>query len=1056
VGGTNLAKLDSVIRHAITPPSFDETKLRRDRLVDQLHANVPRKLVAIAAPPGYGKTTLLADFTLNTELPVCWVRITPADQDVFRFVNVFNESLKKRFRRLSGKIELEKLFGTPPEALGRIFAETIDEHISETFVIVLDDVHLINKSKGTTTFLDSLLEVLPEQVTIIASGREVLEVSLARLMAKGALAGLGPQDLALTTGEIVEIAQLQSGLSLTDEHASRLFDETKGWVTGLILSGELSGKDLPSLVFDSRPMVYEYLASVVLNRQPDDQRRFMLDSSVFPVMTAEACDQVLERDDSKEVLLRLLRAGLFVSATNETPRIFEYHPQFREFLLDSATASDPERLIRLKRRAAEHLEVEGASEQAVDLYVSAGEYTQAADLAEREAQSMYQQGRWQTLVKWAGLLAQEEVPIPYVHLYLAQNALDQGRIEEAESSFEKAQAWIDDRCTKSIRAFAETTRGQIAFRKQDYPAVNVAVERAEKLLHPRGSRLRKAQCLRLRSQLVEMQSGAYEQALSYVNDAVDLLHQSDHALVLAYTYLDQGYLHARLGDAFEAHASNLKAHELLVELGAPEPLARSFNNLAFDAHKTGDYLDALELFSEALKNARRAAAAVMETNILYGQADLFSDLDLALQAAELYGQALTISTEIDDVNLIRYGCVQTSVLHRRRDSYSLANQWLARAIELGGDAEKDPSIRIQLAAIETQAHPEKSLETLLALDQNQQLTDVYLKTLVKFFLARTYHSIKEHESAVTAMGEALDWAGANGTEHLLAAELGHDEVMRDFTRQYLSTHPIHAVMNRRIDSMRVLAQQYKDASEHERTPDTLSFQGLGASLVHGSEIDITELKPLAREVLFFIVDKERVERETILENFWPHHPPGRQVSNLHTALYSLRRLLGKETIVHDGAAYALNPDLNTEYDVDRFDRTAAVAEGLPPGDPRRMFALTEAIHSYGGPFLPEFNSEWVVERRRFLELRYLDLLSLHAQEALVRDQASRAIHTLREALEIDPFRDDTNLHYLEALGRLGRRSEAVDHYQRYVRLLADELGLDPPQELRELYTRLIG
>lgn len=1048
--------MDSVIRHAITPPSFDETKVHRDRLVDQLHANVPRKLIAIAAPPGYGKTTLLADFTANTELPVCWVRISTADQDVYRFVSVLNESLKKRFRRLSGKIELEKLFGTAPESLGRVFAETIDEHISETFVIVLDDVHLINSSKGVTTFLDAMLEVLPEQVTIIAAGREVLEVSLARLMAKGALAGLGPQDLALTPGEIVELAQQQSGLSLTDDHAERLFEETKGWVTGLILSGELSGKDLPSLVFDSRPMVYEYLASVVLNRQPDDQRRFMLDSSVFPVMTAAACDQVLEREDSQDVLLQLLREGLFVSATNETPRVFEYHPQFREFLLDSAEASDPKRAIRLKRRAAQHLEEEGASEQAVDLYVSAAEYEQAANLAEREAQKMYQQGRWQTLQEWAKLLEYHDVELPNVHLYIAQNALDQGHLEDANVSFEHAQVWVTEDDAKSLKAFSETIRGQIAMKERDYQAVHLALDKAEELLHPGGSRMRKAQCLRLRADVLEAEHGDFLKALDLVDRAIELLQQTDYPLVLAFTYLDQAYLHARLGDAIEAHASNLKAHDILMDLGAPEPLARSFNNLAFDAHKMGQYLESLNLYSEGLKYARRAAAPIVETNILYGQADLFSDLDLALQAAELYGQALATSTEINDVNFIRYGCVQTSALHRRRQSYSLANQWLARAIELGSDEEADPSIHIQMAAVEAQVNTKKSIETLAALDQDQSLSDVYLKTLCKYFLARGHFLLEDKRSASVYLENALDWSGANGTEHLLAAELSHDEIMRGFARERIAQHPVYTVINRRIESMRVLAQQYKHSSDEERAPDTLSFQALGASRLHGEALDLTKLKPLAREVLFFIIDRRQVEREALLELFWPHHPPGRQVSNLHTALYSLRRLLGKETIVHDGSAYAVNPELNIEYDVTRFERAAGVAEGLPPGDPRRMFALTEAIHSYSGPFLPEFNSEWVLDRRRFLELRYLDLLSLHAQEALVRDQAARAVQTLREALEIDPLRDDTNLHYLEALGRLGRRSEAVDHYQRYVRLLADELGLDPPEEVRQLYTRLLG
>jgi DNA-binding SARP family transcriptional activator len=607
-----------------------------------------------------------------------------------------------------------------------------------------------------------------------------------------------------------------------------------------------------------------------------------------------------------------------------------------------------------------------------------------------------------------------------------------------------------------LQALLETIRGQIAMRQKDYKAVHKALDRAEELLHPAGSRMRKAQCLRLRADVIEAEKGDLEAALELVDQAVELLQDTESQLVLANTYLDRAYLTARLGDFIEAHSSNVKAHEILVELGAPEPLARSFNNLANDALNSGSYLEALELYSEGLKRARRAASPIMETNILYGQADLFSDLDLALQAAEIYGQALTISSEIDHPRLIRYGCVQTSVLHRRRDSLALANQWLARAIELEAGSNPEPSVQIQLAAIEANVHPEKALETFSRFDKDPEGSDVYVKTLAKYFIARTHYLMDDMDLARQVLEAALDWAGANGTEHLLAGEFAHDALMREFGREQLGQHPVFVVVSRRVESMRALAQQYKDSADQQATPDTLSFQALGASVLHSGDLDIMELKPLAREVLFFIIDRERVEREQLLETFWPHHPAGRQVSNLHTALYSLRRLLGKETIVHDGAAYALNSELSTEYDVARFERASEVAESLPPGDPRRLFALTEAIHSYRGPFLPEFSSDWVLDRRRFLELRYLDLLSLHAQEALVRDQASRAVQTLRQALEIDPLRDDTNLHYLEALGRLGRRSEAVDHYQRYVRLLADELGLDPPEEVRKLYTRLLG
>ncbi|MEK6587905.1 MAG: hypothetical protein AABY97_03590, partial [Chloroflexota bacterium] len=162
-----MAFRDPLIRHAITPPAFDDrTSLHRERLVDALHANIPRKLIAIAAPAGYGKTTLLADFGANTDLAVCWARLTEADWDVMRFAHVIAASLQIRFRRLKGQPDLATLATSSPEALAIAFASAIDGTISETFVLALDDVHLINQSKPVLAFLDRFLQELPEQVTV--------------------------------------------------------------------------------------------------------------------------------------------------------------------------------------------------------------------------------------------------------------------------------------------------------------------------------------------------------------------------------------------------------------------------------------------------------------------------------------------------------------------------------------------------------------------------------------------------------------------------------------------------------------------------------------------------------------------------------------------------------------------------------------------------------------------------------------------------------------------------------------------------------------------------
>jgi DNA-binding SARP family transcriptional activator len=1048
-----MPKLDSIVRHAITAPAFDQTKLHRERLVDEIHANVPRKLVALVAPPGYGKTTLLADFTEHTDLPVCWVRLSEADRDVYRLAGMLSASLGRRFRRLQKEIELDNLAGSTPEALGRIFAEVIDTRVSETFVIILDDVHLINSSEQARAFLDEFLTQLPEQVTVIAAGREVVDVSLARLMADGDLGGIGPPDLAMTQEEIIALADLQAGFELNEDQAGRLLDETKGWITGLLLSAELASGDLPSLVFDARPMVYEYLASVVLNRQPEDMRRFLLDSSVFPVMTVEGCNEVLKRDDSQRFLTRLVRSGLFVSATNDTPRTYEYHPQFREFLLESLASADSKHLQALRKRAAAYLARHDLPEQAVDLYLEADQAGQAAIVAEVHVEKFFHQGRIGTLEHWQKQLAGES--ITQLTLFLTQAYCDQGNIPLAEEMYTNASKLAPKASIKNHAIRYELVGGNLGKLKNDPKAVSKAVSRCEALISNRTSKVLRAALLRLKGWIAFTADKDYELAEEYFISAVELLENSGSMYPLVGALQDLLRHQIAQGQTMEANATGQKAHAIELALGSPLHLAISFNNLGLQAHLGSQYQNALELYNEGLMNARRAATRFHEALILLGQADVFSDLNLALQAAELYGQGLMLATEIDNVWLIRYGCLQTSVLHRRRGSRALAKDWLARAISVGGAESPPPEVQIQLSALEIPSRPEYAARVLRETLKSAGL-EANQAALAKLLLGKASLTGGDLPAAQAELEDALAFAGANGMEQVLVGELAFDEELREYMRSHLQGYPTLSVILRRIDSMRAIAQQYQMADENEGSPDIIRFQALGKGDVINALSDSNELKPLAREVLFFLVDRGSVERDVLLETFWPHYPPGRQVANLHTAIYSLRRLLGKEAIEHEGLAYTITSEAKIEYDVQRFERAAQVASGLPPGDPRRMFALTEAINSYAGTFLPEFDSEWVVERRRELELRYLDLLGEHAQEALVRDQPDRALRTLRQALDLDPLRDDTNLRYLEALGRLGRRSELVEHYQNYSRLLSNELGLDPPEPMRELYARLIG
>lgn len=1051
-----MPRVDPVVRHATTPPAFDPTKIHRERLVDQIHSFLPKKLIVVAAPAGYGKTILLADLTAHSDFPVFWVRLTPADHDERRLAELIVASLRRRFRRVMRATRLHALAGATPEALGRALGEAMAS-VGEPLVLVFDDVHHLNASPPALALMDAMLESMPADASVIASGREVLEVSLAKLMAEEHLAGLGPQDLSLTEDELRALASQRGSPIASDRDFMMILEETRGWLAGVLLSGVLHGRRTAGPIDPSRPLVHDYLASVVLNRQPDNLRSFLMESSVLPFMSAEACDRVLGRSDSARMLGRLAKEGIFVTASIETPRTYEYHPQFREFLMTTLAEADASRLQRVRLRAARYAERTGQVEQAVELYLDSREASRALRLAERNAKVMFDLARVQTLQTWADRLRDAGVESPITLRYLAVAFADLGRIAQAETYLDRAVRALDEAPDPDLLGLIENAGALIAFYKGDYERALERTERTLTVLSPEGDRGIRAHAHILRSSSQLAGFGRIGEAEREVERALGLLKAGKDPLLQADALRARGFIEQARGALTRAAADMAEAYRLVRDEGPALSIASHLINLANCSHLLGQYDKAIQESSQALREARLVGSDLREAIILYGMADVYNDVGLAIQAAELYGEGLSVATRIDSAPWIIYGCMRTSALYRRRGLPTVAKEWVRRARHLAGSRHPGDELAVEEAYVDIASRPQTALEvlaTVLAQPDGELESAVVTRAWVA--VARGRLTIGDLEGVREAMAAALDFAGPRQQEQGIAAELLHDEDLRVLAARMMGDHPSMGVVLNRVEAMLSFSRLHETVSEEPVVrPARLEVSALGGARIALGGQEQRTSKPQLREVLLYLVDHGSVSRDALGEAFWPESPPGKRSANIHMAIHSLRRWLGEDVVVLEGGAYQISAALEVTYDVESFGRARGVALALPRGDPRRYFALTEAVNTYSGEFAPEIPSEWAVQRRRDLEIHYLEVLSAYGEEALTRDQPQRAVEHIRRGLAIDPYRDDLNAQYMEALGRLGRRSEMVAHYQRYTNLLDTELGLDPPREVRELYTRLI-
>jgi LuxR family maltose regulon positive regulatory protein len=468
-----------VLATKLHPPRPRRRLVARARLTDRLRVDggdAPR-LVLVAAPAGFGKTTLLAQWLAaagGSQRGVAWLALDAGDADLRRFLTHLTAAIQAAEPEAGGEA-LALLEAGAATSADDVLVSLINDLdvLARPMVVALDDYHVIDVPAvhEAVTFL---LDNLPAHVTLAMTTRADPPLALSRLRARGELVEVRAADLRFTTDEAEAFLREVMDLQVDPALVALLEARTEGWAAGLQLAalsarthaddGSEGVAGFVEAFSGSHRFVLDYLVEEVLDRQPEEVRAFLLDTSVLHELSGGLCDALTGRCDGQPMLETLERENLFVVALDDERRWYRYHHLFADALRARLAARHGDRVAGLHAAASRWLAENGVLDDAVRHAVAGGDWEHAADLVELSVAELRRRRQDRTLRDWLVALPDDVVRRrPLLAMYMGWSRLSEGDVDGVEAWMEVAEAGVGATPRPTIAVsgpLAEAARGR--------------------------------------------------------------------------------------------------------------------------------------------------------------------------------------------------------------------------------------------------------------------------------------------------------------------------------------------------------------------------------------------------------------------------------------------------------------------------------------------------------------------------------------------------------------------------------------------------------------------
>jgi DNA-binding SARP family transcriptional activator len=728
----------------------------RPRLLARL--GEPWKAAVLAAPAGYGKTLLAAQFTADGgrgkrpgrvgggAAQVVWCRLYPEDRDPIHLI----ESLLAAGARTEPSLwsATRRLFAAQRdfERDGALITRSLLDELevswpgdrspsspSPDIFLVLDDLQEIAEARGSLRWLARLVEDSPPRVRFLVTCRGECPLPLGRVRSLGLVVELTAADLAFSESEESELLATVFQLDLAAAEHARLRRTLSGWPAGVALAAQEHLRTGASILPDGTrapagpgatdrggPLL-ELMEEAVLEPLPPATRRALIAVSVLDELDPEAMRAVLGDATARALSSAIARQDLFVQSFAEPGSGGRLHPMLhallrRQFL---AELSARERRQLLGRAARFWIERRQPA-RAIRLLSEGGATAAAARLLERTARA--QRAR---LTVEAGALAalaqdlsrQEPTALadsPWLLLLGGVQDRDGGRFDDAAAKIEDATTGFLARrdyegVLQSLRA-----HGLTAIRSG---RLTGAIRHLERTLvrFPAGKRALRGVAL---LHLAELQLHAGDRATARRN-----LRQAERILAGGRQGVQRAEAAVRLAEVdytegrWESYLALVRgAIPVFQHAGYHTRVQSILINMAEACIYLGEEGRAIAHLDEARALRSRSGRAENQLYEVTTRAYALTELGRSAEAAAMLAVAKELAERFGSVLVMHTIAVRSGILARRSGQLAAAHTQLSAAV--------DGFSRMDAAAWLTFARMERALVTGLLGDPTAALAEL--------------------------------------------------------------------------------------------------------------------------------------------------------------------------------------------------------------------------------------------------------------------------------------------------------------------------------------------